>query len=346
MPKPVAVLISDVHYNLQTLEVADKALRLAVATSNELEVPLIVAGDLHDTKANLRAECINAMQETFRGCRHNEAVVIVGNHDKINEKSKEHALNFLDGVVNFIVDIPGNYTIATAHEDRNLGHLIPYQHDVTELRKYLKTIRKGSTVIMHQGVHGSDAGEYIQDPSALNHNDVAGLNVISGHYHRRQTIKLPNGGQWNYIGNPYTLGFGEANHPAKGFQILMDDKSLKFVPTNLRKHIVHECDATLLSAIAAPKLNPNDLLLIKMSDTREKLISIDKKQIGAWLSSFNGFDVSFKLDLIPTDSHSANRESGLQKHELIDSLIDDLPDSQERKARLKQLWKDLWYLIY
>lgn len=63
--KPEAVLISDIHYNIQTLPLADAAVNMAITKANQLGVPLIVCGDLHDTKANLRGECVNAMLETF-----------------------------------------------------------------------------------------------------------------------------------------------------------------------------------------------------------------------------------------------------------------------------------------
>ena len=80
MANPRAVLISDVHYNLQTLPLADAAMRQAIQKANELQVPLIVAGDLHDTKANLRGECINAMLETFNTCEQ-DIYFLIGNHD-------------------------------------------------------------------------------------------------------------------------------------------------------------------------------------------------------------------------------------------------------------------------
>jgi DNA repair exonuclease SbcCD nuclease subunit len=101
--KPIAVLISDVHYNVQTLELADKAVRLAINKANELQVPLIVAGDLHDTKANMRAECVNAMIETFKNTD-TSTFIIVGNHDKINEKSDKNALNFLNKYAYIVED--------------------------------------------------------------------------------------------------------------------------------------------------------------------------------------------------------------------------------------------------
>ena len=40
MKKPVAVIISDVHYSLKTLELADAAMRLAIAKANNLDVPV------------------------------------------------------------------------------------------------------------------------------------------------------------------------------------------------------------------------------------------------------------------------------------------------------------------
>ena len=101
--KPVAVLISDVHYNLNNLKLADAAMRQATDKAQILGVPFIVAGDLHDTKANLRGECVNAILETFSHLKL-KALVLVGNHDKINEKSEDNALGFLEGHVNFICD--------------------------------------------------------------------------------------------------------------------------------------------------------------------------------------------------------------------------------------------------
>ena len=61
LPKPIAVLISDVHYNKNSLKLADTAMRLAAAKAHGLRVPLIVAGDLHDTKGHIDAACANSL---------------------------------------------------------------------------------------------------------------------------------------------------------------------------------------------------------------------------------------------------------------------------------------------
>ncbi len=325
--KPVAVLISDVHYNINTLKLADAAMRMAIDKANSLNVPLVVAGDLHDTKANLRGECVNAMVNTFKLCSE-KPYLLVGNHDRINEKAFEHSLNFLEPYAQI-------YGRTYWCEDLDIG-FFAYNHDPDDLRKHLKLVDKGSTLIMHQGLTSSNMGDYIQDKSAINPEDVAGFRVISGHYHQRQTIKLPSGGKWNYIGNPYTTSWGEANDPPKGFQILMSDGSLEFVPTNLRKHVVIEMDGTK----GIPhNYNPGDLIWVKVKDTYENLKVYNRTVIGKML---NLEGQPFKLDLIAINPETVYRNNNLTQGPLLDSLIDSQTNTtDEKKARLKGLWKSL-----
>jgi DNA repair exonuclease SbcCD nuclease subunit len=337
MIKPTAVLISDIHYSLPTLEVADAALRLAINKANELKVPLIVAGDLHDTKANLRAECVNAMLETFHLATFNP-YVIIGNHDKINEKSINHSLEFLSPCATIV----NRFRYGKSHT--NVGtytSLACYHNDADELRGHLNNVNKGTTVIMHQGVSGSNSGEYIQDKSAITKQDVAGLRIISGHYHQRQTIQLPDGGVWDYIGNPYTLNFGEAKDPAKGFQILMSDGSLEFVPTNLRKHVVVEVtvDGDGIYYPAAP-VKQNDLVWVKV--TGKDLQKVTKQSIR---KNLEGLDLpaDFRLDLIPDETEfTPIVESGHQMSQssLLEQTINSVSDiSDEKKTKINNLWK-------
>jgi DNA repair exonuclease SbcCD nuclease subunit len=275
MSKPIAVLISDIHYSLQTLELADKSLRMAIDKANELHIPLIVAGDLHDTKANLRGECVNAMIETFKTAK-NRPWVLVGNHDKINEKSIYHSLNFLSPYAEVINDT--THCIAT---DTPVV-LIPYQFAASGFSWELARLKERKIIIAHQGIQGSDGGHYIQDLSAIRKEEAGTFRIISGHYHKRQDIELPHGGIWSYIGSPYTLTFGEANDPEKGFQILNEDGSLTFVPTNLRKHIIWELkdngeQGLLVRSNVYKEPNSDDLLWIKAIGPKQKLDAISKQ---------------------------------------------------------------------
>ncbi len=339
MSKPLAVLISDVHYNITTLPLADAAMRMAIAKANELGAPLIVAGDLHDTKANLRAECVNAMIETFKTLGVN-CYVLRGNHDSINEKSTTHALNFLPD------------TVTLADKDMIFAHdcnvwIVPYQHDVNDMYQKLKEIQdmQGSTIIMHQGVHGSLSGEYIQDKTAIPKEWLKDFRVISGHYHTRQDIKCGRPqkgavGLFSYIGNPYTLNYAEANDPPKGFQILMDDGTLEFIPTNLRRHIVLNVDKIQITGkVPVEDIRDIDLVKVKYTGTKEELSKINKQTLGKEL----GLPDSYKLELIPLDTKSTQENVPHRStNESLDTIIDTMPNTTDsQKERLKTLWRNL-----
>ena len=342
MSNPIAVLISDVHYNVHTLSLADAGMRQAITKANELNIPLIVAGDLHDTKANMRAECVNAMIETFSLCK-TPCYIPRGNHDQIHEKSTEHALNFLRTNNITIVDVP------IWSPELNLN-LIPYQSESKKMLELLQDITpKESIIIIHQGCQGSNMGDYVQDHSALPKECFADFRVISGHYHTKQDIVCgkPRKGQvglFSYIGNPYTLGFGEANDPSKGFQILMDDGTLKFVPTNLRRHIILNVETMpngtnyqITGKILLEDVRDIDLVWVKFRGTKEQLLTINKEKVTRILKLKD-----FRLDLIPLDTETElSGDSGkLPQTDTLDNLIDSMNNtSDERKARLKDLWR-------
>lgn len=338
-PKPLAVLIGDIHYSLTALHEASMSMYHAIDKANELRVPLIVAGDLHDSKANMRAECVNEMLEVFQHAAECTSVyIIIGNHDKINEKSREHSLNFLKEHA-IIVNNPRKI------KELNL-YLFPYFDNLDALRTELRLIPNGSTLIMHQGIKGSDSGEYIIDKSAINKEDVSDFRVVSSHYHKRQTIKTgrPQAGHvglWDYVGSPFTHTFGEAKDPAKGFQILMSDGSLEFVPTNLRKHVVVEVtmDGDGIYYPAAP-IKQNDLVWVKV--TGKDLQKVTKQSIRKNLESLD-LPADFRLDLIPDETEfTPIIESGHQMSQssLLEQTINSVSDiSDDRKTKINNLWK-------
>lgn len=343
MSKPVAVLISDVHYNLNTLELADAAVNQAVNKANEFGVPLIVAGDLHDTKANMRAECVNKMIHTFARAK-TQVYLLRGNHDSVNEKSYMHALDFLAPYAAIIWSESSNVTAPEGI------YFIPYQHDSDNCRALIAKAQKTDVLIMHQGLRGSSSGEYIQDKSAINYEDVSDFRVISGHYHTRQDIKTGQAregevGLFSYIGNPYTLNFAEANDPEKGYQILMNDGTLEFVPTNLRRHVVYEIILHETPRTTMPLITPGDLLWIKIKGPKHELLTINKDNTRTEIEFHTGLTLpqSFRLDLIPTDvvSTKINTTNKTQR-EVLDELITSKVDLRDEiKSKLKNLWKRL-----
>jgi hypothetical protein len=337
--KPIAVLISDIHFTLQTLDTASLALKKAQLKAHDLEVPLVICGDTLDSKAIIRAEIANRLIELLSVKDAPDTIVLVGNHDLCNERGKTHSLNFVK---------PYCTVIETMYYGRLAGLnvlMVPYQSDVTALRQELLDVEcYKDIVIMHQGLQGSDSGEYYQDPTALNPEDVAHLRVISGHYHRRQTIDTGKGNKFDYIGNPYTLGFGEANHPEKGFQILMSDGSLEFVPTGLRKHIVIHIK---VGDLDHPDLwqydyQPGDLLWVKVSGQQAYLSDLTKAKVADYMQ----LKEDFRLEVIPEETNTtfemSNRTQTMKQEEVLDNLIASLTNTdQTRKERLQTMWKKL-----
>jgi DNA repair exonuclease SbcCD nuclease subunit len=343
MSEPIAVLISDVHFNVHTIELASLALRKAQFKAVMLKVPLVIAGDLLDTKAIIRAEVANRLIELLSVKDAPETIILVGNHDLINEKGKEHALNFLKPYATIIE------TIQTGHLCGVAVDLIPYQADPTVILKYLQDIEGEAQevlleyehvltkpmIIMHQGVQGSAMGDYIIDKSAVPKETFAGYRVISGHYHPRQDIVCPDGGLVSYIGNPYTLGFGEANDPEKGFQVLKNDGSLEFIPTSMRKHIIY--DIAFGEPKTGSKHNPEDLVWIKFRGTKEQLSSFPKEKLIEGLEA-----ASVKVDYIPLDQETQvpSKADTMSQSALLDNMIDSMTNTGDAtKERLKALWR-------
>lgn len=337
MAKPIAVVGADVHVDLPTKEVAIAALRQMVVKANELNVPLVIAGDLHTTKAHLRAECEEAIIRTLQEAKQ-EPVILIGNHCRRNERSPEHALHFLNGVAQ-IIDRPCTWDRGSLR-----ATLIPYQHDPEDFRT---AINQGNPlVICHQGIIGADMGHYVQDKSAITKKDVENYRVISGHYHRRQDIKCGRPrkgavGLYSYVGNPYSLTFGEAKDPEKGYQILMDDGTLEFVPTNLRKHRIIEIAAALVVPGAALLIDlpaPQDLVWVKVLGTSAELAQLKKKYVAEVLLGRE----DFKYDPIRTDVGTEGKVTPkMSSTEAMDAIIDGSPDEEARKAELKRLYREL-----
>lgn len=318
--KPIAIVISDIHFNLNTLDLASAALFQAIEESNKRQLPLVIAGDLHDTKAIIRAEVANKLLSLLNTC--DQFVhILVGNHDRINEKHSEHGLNYLSNLATIIA-------YPSAINLRGITTLfIPYQSDPSIINQYKNN--NNQLVIMHQGVNGAFMGDYIQDKTSIEPN--FNVPVISGHYHKHQTV-----GSVTYIGNPYTMSFGEANDGPKGFLQLYSDGSFDRIYTNLRKHIVVErTPRNIFDKIE--NLNENDLLLIKLTGPLSELQTISKKVIADKVVGH----MNFRLDKIPTSKDSPKTNVNLTEFQILDNIIEGLNDSVEHKTTLKQLWKDI-----
>lgn len=334
---PIAVLISDIHFNINNLELASQSLLKAQFKAKMLDVPLIIAGDLLDTKAIIRAECANKLLQMLSVKDKTPTYILVGNHDLVNEKGSEHALNFLWGFAE-IVDRPTKIALGS-----NCAMLVPYYSDTNKLKFLLEDEDIPRTLIMHQGVLGANMGHYVQDKSSLPKETFKDFRVISGHYHRAQDIKCGRPrkgavGLFSYIGSPYTTSFSEANDGPKGFRILYEDGSLELIPTNLRKHIIVE--RKIVEALKPiPEYTPGDLVWYKLYGPYVALQECSKEYIGKKLFGHS----NFKFDKISDDSPVCTQEHSTPQDSstILDNLIDLTGENDQTKAYLKSLWREI-----
>lgn len=331
--KPRAVLISDIHFTVDTLERASSSLRAALALANQLIVPLIICGDTLDSKAIIRAECSNELLKIIEQAPTivDNTYVLVGNHDLLNEKSSETSLEFLRNTFCTLVTEP--------YFDAYLGMaLIPYQSSQERLKQFLSTLPLGTTIIAHQGIKTAYMGHYSQDTSSLEPEVFDGYRVISGHYHKRQDIKCGKTGLFSYVGNPYTLTFAEAEDGPKGIRVLHEDGTLDFIDLNLPRHRKFYCKFEELESFISSHSEEDKIWLV-VKGKKSDLDTINKKTLGNNL--FGTED--YKLELVVEDTSVAVRDSkpDISNTELLDELIASTKENEYRKAYLKALWRSL-----
>lgn len=322
--EPIAVLISDVHYSLNTFHIADIAFRMAIDKAAALSVPLIDCGDLTNDKALMRAEYVNALINTMLYAKSKGVKVycLVGNHSLCNEKGEEHSLNFLRPYCT-IVDTPGTV---------DGFNFVPYQNTSEKFMRAIQKFIEGSIVIGHQGTIGGYMGDYVKDTSAIDPPTVAAWVVYLGHYHRHYPLLSTVS-----VGNPYSLTYGEAGDGPKGFLILHAGGGCERVLTGLRKHVILE-KAWDEPVPSIEGLNPQDLLWLKIKGPYSELEKLNKKDIGMKLLGH----ANFRFDKIPTETSRIKVERvKLTDEQLLDILIDETDENKTQRDYLKDLWRTI-----
>lgn len=334
MKQPIAVLISDIHYTVQNLELCSKALKLALYKASELDVDLIIAGDLNDSKAIIRGEVANELLKVLTttdlskyGWYH-KVHLMPGNHDLLSVKDNQHSLNFLRPYVH-LSDVPG--WIYVHDQDMHI-YLLPYQISNEAFLEAIKEAPEGSIVIAHQGFKGANLGSYFKDDTSVDPEAVKHLRIISGHYHMHQDI-----GTVTYIGSPFTQTFAEAYDGPKGFCVLYNDGSVELVPTNLRKHMIVERDMSNLYDPIKDYV-PGDILQLKVTGPYNELDSLDKKALGIKLIGTEDFKL-YKAYYDKPHKVYKNVENGPEL--LMDEIIDNMQEPDNIKEELKCMWRAL-----
>ncbi len=316
------VLISDIHYSLNTLEQAKESLFKALRVAEDRKIPLIIAGDLNDSKAIIRAEVANELIRQLSTYSTVRVYILIGNHDLITEKNNyEHSLAFLRPYANVIDTM-------TYLPDLDV-YLIPYQNEASELKEKLSLVPSGSTVIMHQGFLGAHMGEYVRDRTSISTELVKNFRVFSGHYHRHQTLETVT-----YIGTPYTITRAEASDGPKGFLVLHDDNTFERVILKLRKHTVIEINQNLTedNINSCETVDNTDIVLLKISADTYKRVEELKEEVFKKLPS-RDMNCRVEVTLLKSDEENINIA------ESVDDVFMDLLEKTGDELA-KEFYKD------
>lgn len=324
---PKFVAISDIHFNLNTLEVATQALTAALEYGKAHLLPVVIAGDLNDTKAIIRGEVANRLVSLLS--QYQNVYLLDGNHDRLNEKADAHGLNYLS-----------SYCTLVGRDSQPLDGVffLPYQNDVDAFLAELAKAPPGAIIVMHQGVQGALMGDYLIDKTAVPSYVFDGKVVISGHYHKHQTI-----GGVTYIGSPFTQTFGEAEDGPKGFLVVNADGSFTQHPLELRRHFIFQRTTEEFKQMAntgpwfGTELKDSDLVWLKLSGPYTELALLSRRKIAEVLKLGN-----FKLDKIYTDVAKIDAKAVTMKSDqLMDKIIENTEESAEVKQALKAMWREM-----
>lgn len=193
-------LIGDIHCRLDNLSKVNTLFDII----EELDNPTILLGDQLDSKAIVRAECINLLYSRLNSSKLH-FTVLIGNHELITPNASAHSLETLKSISNVtIIDYPQGRTFGNKRIQ-----FFPYMKDLYAIRKELDHARNSNVdyVIGHFDTLGEDYGNGFLAEHGLNMQDYRDFKrVISGHFH-----KYAQNQNLLYLGTPFSHSFGETD---------------------------------------------------------------------------------------------------------------------------------------
>jgi DNA repair exonuclease SbcCD nuclease subunit len=261
------LVIGDPHVTHKSMD------RIAVLFDmiEDFGMPVIILGDLFDTKEIIRGKCFNYVYKRLKASRQ-QFTILVGNHDWFNLDCQEHSLEALKELDNVtIVDEP----------KMSMGMLfVPYYDD---LNKFYEAVNNpifdsAKTLFMHQGVIGFDYGNgFIADGNG--HGEITSdkirpfKKIISGHFH-----KFAESDNLMFLGTPFSHTFGETDQVKYIGVFDPDYQTIELMETPFPRHRTLEIDLSeenpkkLLKSL----LNEKDIFRCKLIGTEMQIKAFDQ----------------------------------------------------------------------
>lgn len=234
MRKAVAILVNDVHLDKSNGElVRDIFHQLQILAKKECVEDIIIGGDVFTNRSGQPLICLTTWKDIVDDMYEKEIRlhIIPGNHDKTDADDER---SYLD-----IYSHCNLYRNAQIVKIRGVEFvMVPYFKDEKWLSEWqeVDTQRSGNcpailiTHIGFDGVHNNDGSVVSSEIKPSMFQDYS--KVLIGHYHNASQL----GKNVFYTGSAYQNDFGE-NITDKGFTVIYNDGSIKFVASHFPKYI-------------------------------------------------------------------------------------------------------------
>ena len=234
MKKAVAILVNDVHLDKSNGElVRDIFHQLQTLANKEGVTDIIIGGDVFTNRSGQPLTCLTTWKEIVDEMFEEEIClhIIPGNHDKTDADDERGYLDIYSHCCLYrsaqLVNIRGVEFV-----------MVPYFKDEKWFDEWTRVDeqRSGdcpSILITHIGLDGVRNNDGSAVVSKLKPSLFSDYNkVLIGHYHNASRL----GKNVFYTGSAYQNNFGE-NITDKGFTVIYDDGSTRFVPSHFPKYI-------------------------------------------------------------------------------------------------------------
>lgn len=234
MRKAVAILVNDVHLDKSNGElVRDIFHQLQTLAKKECVEDIIIGGDVFTNRSGQPLTCLTTWKDIVDDMYEKEIRlhIIPGNHDKTDADDER---SYLD-----IYSHCNLYRNAQIVKIRGVEFvMVPYFKDEKWLSEWqeVDTQRSGNcpailiTHIGFDGVHNNDGSVVSSEIKPSMFQDYS--KVLIGHYHNASQL----GKNVFYTGSAYQNDFGE-NITDKGFTVIYNDGSIKFIASHFPKYI-------------------------------------------------------------------------------------------------------------
>lgn len=234
--KALGVLVNDIHLDKNNGSLVKDIFKQLIVLCSEYKTKRIFCGgDVFTNRSGQPLQCLTDWKEILQTLTKNkiELHVIPGNHDKTDSDDEK---SYLDVYSEPCVNLYRSGSILTI-EDCTVA-FIPYFSDEKWMEEYEKVIdeideNQISFLLTHSGFDGVMNNDGSKVSSIIKPSIFENwTKVLIGHYHNAS--KLAD--NVIYTGSAYQNNFGE-NITDKGFTVIFNDGSIKFVPSKFPKYI-------------------------------------------------------------------------------------------------------------